>query len=164
MRKIVLINTGGTFNKRYNPQNGTLDVPKASKVLEEITEKWLCDFEIIPIIHKDSLDMTTQDRMELLATINMHDADNFVVIHGTDTIEMTAEYLSDAELDKRVVLTGAMVPYAVDPVEATANLASAVGYLNLLIDEGVHICMNGVMGRYTQVKKDRKAGKFVFRT
>lgn len=160
MKKILIINTGGTFNKQYDPIKGTLEVLQDSTILNEIMEKWLCEFEVLNIIGKDSLDMTTQDRMELLATINMSDYDDFIVVHGTDTMELTAEYLADAEVEKRIVLTGAMVPYSIDPTEATANLASAIGYLQRQDNDGVYIAMNGVFGNYEKIKKDRKKGKF----
>ena len=162
MKKILIINTGGTFNKHYNPIKGSLEVLQDSTVLDELMKKWLCEFEILNIIGKDSLDMTTQDRMELLATINMSAYDDFIVVHGTDTMELTAEYIADAEVEKRIVLTGAMVPYSIDPTEATANLASAIGYLLRQDNEGVYIAMNGVFGSYNKVKKDRKEGKFIY--
>ena len=160
MPNILIINTGGTFNKIYNPLNGTLFVDSSSKALEDIASKWLCEFEIINIIGKDSLDITTHDRMELLATISHTHHEHVIIIHGTDTMHITAEYLADGELEKSIVLTGAMLPYSIDPVEATANLCSAYGYLNALKQEGVYIAMNGVMGEYTKIKKDRKKGKF----
>lgn len=160
MRKILIINTGGTFNKIYDPINGALFVDKTSKALEKIASKWLCEFEVINIIGKDSLDITNQDRLELLATISHSHHHYIIIIHGTDTMQLTAEYLADGELEKYVVLTGAMVPYSIDPVEATANLSSAYGYLNALKQEGIYIAMNGVMGEYKQIKKDREKGKF----
>ncbi|MGC9350365.1 MAG: asparaginase domain-containing protein [Sulfurovum sp.] len=162
MKKIVIINTGGTFNKHYDPISGTLDVLQDSTVLDKLMKKWLCEYEVLNIIGKDSLDMTTQDRMELLATINMSEYDDFIVIHGTDTMELTAEYIADAEVEKRVVLTGAMVPYSIDPTEATANLASAIGYLQRQDRDGVYIAMNGVFGSYNKVTKDREKGKFIY--
>ena len=161
MKRLLIINTGGTFNKQYNPIDGTLDVVQDSAIINDLMSKWLCEFEVLNIIGKDSLQMNTQDRMELLARINMGDHDDVVVIHGTDTMDITAEYLADAELDKRIVLTGAMVPYSINPVEATANLASAIGYIQLMEDEGVHIVINGAMGRWDKVKKDKKKGKFI---
>ena len=163
MKKILIINTGGTFNKQYHPADGTLEVVQDSSIIDTILKKWLCEFEVLNIIGKDSLDMTTQDRMELLATINMSDYDDFIVIHGTDTMDLTAEYLADAEIEKRIVITGAMVPYSIDPTEATANMASAIGYLQRQDNEGVYIAMNGVFGSYTKVKKDRTKGKFIYR-
>ena len=160
MHKILIISTGGTFNKHYNPINGTLEIDKTSSSLQEIASKWLTEFEILNIIGKDSLEMTNHDRLELLSTIHQSDYNKIIIVHGTDTMDITAEYLADAELEKTIVLTGAMFPYSIDPIEATANLASAYGYLNALEKEGVFIAMNGVIGLYNKVKKNRKEGRF----
>jgi L-asparaginase len=78
-------------------------------------------------------------------------------------MHITAEYLADADLDKRIVLTGAMVPYAIDPVEATANLASAFGYLQKLDEDGIYIAMNGVFGPAETIEKEREVGKFIYK-
>jgi len=160
-KKILIINTGGTFNKVYDPKLGELVVDQTSNILEEIASKWLCDFKIMNIIGKDSRDMNSQDRLELLATIIESEYTYIVVIHGTDTMELSAEYLADAEEEKSVVLTGAMVPYSIDPVEATANLASALGYLQSCKTNGIYIAMNGFVGDHTKIKKNRKQAKFV---
>ena len=160
MQKILIINTGGTFNKVYNPKSGLLEIDKKTHALKDIASKWLCDFEIQNIIGKDSLDMTNQDRLELIGTISQSVHTHIIVIHGTDTIDVSAECLADGELGKIVVFTGAMVPYSIDPVEATANLASAYGYIQALDTDGIYIAMNGVLGSYEKVKKDRKQGKF----
>lgn len=160
-KKILIINTGGTFNKFYDPKEGELSVDPTSHVLNEIASKWLCHFEIMNIIGKDSRDMNSQDRLELLATIIESEYKHIVVIHGTDTMEMSAQYLADAEEEKSIVLTGAMVPYSIDPVEATANLASALGYLQCLEKEGVYIAMNGFVVEHHKIRKDRKKAKFV---
>lgn len=161
MRKTVIISTGGTFNKVYDPLNGELVIDEKSKALKEIASKWLCKFEIINIIGKDSLHITNQDRLLLLATINHSEYNDIILIHGTDTMDSTAEYLADAEIDKRIVLTGAMVPYSIDPVEATANLASAFGYLQTLTDDGIYITMNGLCGSYNKIIKDKKNARFI---
>ena len=160
MKKILIISTGGTFNKIYNPKNGLLEIDKNAKALHTIAEKWLCEFEMLNIIGKDSLEITNHDRLELLSTIHQSDYSNIIIVHGTDTMDVTAEYLADAELEKTIVLTGAMVPFHIDPTEATANLASAYGYINALEKEGVFIAMNGVMDSYERVKKNRKEGRF----
>ena len=160
MHKILIISTGGTFNKVYNPKTGALDIDKSSNALKTIASKWLTEFEILNILGKDSLEMTNHDRLELLSTIHQSDYDKIIIVHGTDTMDITAEYLADAELEKTIVLTGAMVPYSIDPVEATANLASAYVYLKTLEKNGVFITMNGVMGFYEKVEKNRKEGRF----
>lgn len=161
MQKILIISTGGTFNKVYDPLTGGLIIDEASTAVQSIAAKWRCEFQIINIIGKDSLDMTNHDRLELIATISRSEYHHILIIHGTDTMDITATYLADGDLEKRIVLTGAMVPYSVDPVEATANLCSAYGYINAINKEGIYIAMNGVIDSYRKVKKDRIKGKFI---
>jgi L-asparaginase len=164
MNDLLIISTGGTFNKVYDRIEGTLIVDKDSHALKEIAQKWLHPFEVLNLIGKDSLEMTTQDRLELLATLSMREEKKVLIVHGTDTMHLTAEYLADAELEKSIVLTGAMVPYSIDPIEASANFAFAYGYLQELQREGVFIAMNGVAGSHEEVVKDRKKGCFVLRS
>jgi len=128
--KILIVNTGGTFNKYYNRINGKLEVDQSASVLESLAEKWLTCFQILSIIGKDSLEMNSQDRLELLAVLSQAEEERIIVVHGTDTMHTTAEYLADAELEKCIVLTGAMVPFRIDPVEASANFASAYGFFS----------------------------------
>ena len=161
MKKVLFINTGGTFNKIYDPIKGVLVIEKNSLALKDIASKWLCDFEILNILGKDSLDINARDRLELLATITQSDYENIIIIHGTDTMELTAQYLDDSDLEKNIIMTGAMVPYAIEPTEATANLASSVGYMQAINNHGIYIVMNGVFGLYNEVKKDRQNGKFI---
>lgn len=161
MKNILIISTGGTFNKRYNPLKGELTIDATSKALYDITSKWLSIFEIVNIIAKDSLDIDDEDRQLLLSTIRRSAYTKIIIVHGTDTMDITASFLSDANLEKCIVLTGAMVPYQVNPVEATANLASAFGWLVSCDQNGVYIAMNACIGRYDSVKKDRVEGKFV---
>ncbi len=161
MNKILLISTGGTFNKVYDPVSGELIIDKTSTAVKEIASRWLCEFEVVNIIGKDSLEMSNHDRLELLAMISQSEYKKIIIIHGTDTMTLTAEYLADSELDKQLILTGAMVPYSIDPVEATANLAAAFGYLQTLDNNGVYIVMNGIFGSYKKVRKDRQKSKFI---
>jgi len=160
MTKLLIINTGGTFNKVYNPVNGLLEVDTKGDALRSITSKWGCDIEIIDIIGKDSLDISNHDRLELLATISQSDFHHILIVHGTDTMDITAEYLNEGDLEKCIMLTGTMVPFSIDPVEATANLCSAYGYMSAMHKEGIYISMNGVIDTYDKVKKDRSKGKF----
>ena len=160
-KKILIINTGGTFNKRYDPIKGKFYVEESGLALEELTSKWLCNFEMMHIIGKDSIDLSSHDRLELLAIISQSSFDDIIIVHGTDTMALTAEYLADADLEKRIILTGAMVPYALDPVEATANFSSAYGTLQVLEKDGVFISMNGIFDAYDKIKKERSKGRFI---
>ena len=158
MKKILIINTGGTFNKVYNPRTGNLDIGKDA--LADLTKQWLCEIKCIDIIQKDSLDFSQKDREILLQTIAESTYNAIIVVHGTDTMETTAKYLSREIQDKAIVLTGAMIPYSINSIEATANLASAYGYLQALDNRGVYIAMHGTILPHYQITKVPKEGKF----
>lgn len=159
MKEILVINTGGTFNKVYNPLTGNLEISK-DKALKSITKHWLTKLNIINIIGKDSLEMTDEDREEIHQTIKMSNSDKILIVHGTDTIHLTANYLDSMNLNKSIILTGAMVPYSIDPIEATANFASAYGYLCAVTMDGIYIGMNGVIEDYKKVNKNKEKGYF----
>lgn len=159
MQDIFIISTGGTFNKIYNKFSGNLEVDSTNLAIKSIQKEWLSNYRYRSIINKDSLDFTTKDREELLNFIKELEYKKVVVIHGTDTIDITAKYLDGANLDKTIVLTGAMVPFSINKIEATANLALAIGYAKLA-KSGIYIALNGVANIYTKVKKDKKKGLF----
>jgi len=161
MKKILLLSTGGTFNKIYNPLNGQLEVDPHSTSLHRLLEHWQTDYPIQSILGKDSLEMYDRDRHTLLEAIRNAQEEAIVVIHGTDTMDLSAAVIATAQLPKRIVFTGAMIPWSIDPVEATANLASAIGYAQSLEKDGVYLAMNGQFGTHLEVIKDRAAGRFV---
>ena len=161
MDKIIIINTGGTFNKCYNPLNGELIVDKSSLALITISQKWFYKFdEILEIVSKDSLDIDDIDRLKIVETIRELQSNQIIIIHGTDTIDITAKYIDCAKIDKKIILTGAMMPYSIDSIEATANLTSAYGYIKAIEKNGVYISMNGAIGDYKDILKDRELGRF----
>lgn len=161
MKKILVINTGGTFNKIYNPLTGTLDIDKKGKALKKLEKKWFNSFKIINIIGKDSLEMTNKDREALLKTIQENFEKRVIVIHGTDTIDKTANFLNKNQLKRKIILTGSMIPYSISPIEATANFASAYGYIMNSDKNGIYISMNGKIKNHKRVIKNKEKGYFV---
>lgn len=161
MEKILVINTGGTFNKRYNPLTGELEVDREGQALTTLAKQWMHPFDVLNIIGKDSLEMNSHDRLELLATIHQSKQRKILVVHGTDTMDVTAAYLADAELEKQIVLTGSMVPFSIDPIEATANFASAYTALQVMHENGVFIAMHGHIAPYQNLQKNRTKGRFI---
>ncbi len=160
MRSILIINSGGTFNKVYNRVTGELEIDKSGDAIEQIAKGWLTEFKVINVVGKDSLDMTQSDRAKIAETIKGAEENRIILVHGTDTMHLTAQYLSRANLDKRVVLTGAMIPFSINPIEATANLSSAYGYLIQLKKNNIYISMNGRIELYDKLIKNRKGGYF----
>ena len=140
---MLILNTGGTFNKRYNPLNGEVEVAYDNNAIETILETNLSQYDLAAVMYKDSLDMDMNDR-KILANIIMESVDNsFLIIHGTDTMHETAEFLSTVFEDRKIVITGAMRPFEIDKIESSLNLGSSIGFLKAQEKNGVYICMNG---------------------
>ena len=160
--KITIINTGGTFNKRYNPLKGVLEVPNDNIALDKIISS--ChnvEFEIHNIISKDSLDMDDNDRQIITDTVNQTKNENIIIIHGTDTVHLTSAFLKKKVSNKQIVFTGAMVPMSIDEVEATMNFSLSLGFLNTNEYPGIYLAMHGVVVDATKLIKDRSKGQFL---
>jgi len=161
MQEILIINTGGTFNKRYNPLKGKLQVPKDSKALESILKYFYnLKYKVLNIIHKDSLDMGDDDRQKIVDVIEESSYQKVIIIHGTDTMDKTALFLEERITDKCIILTGAMVPFSIDFVEATANISTAIGYILNCQTKGIYISMHGLVDIHNRVFKNREIGIF----
>ncbi len=157
MKNILIVNTGGTFNKRYNPLKGELEVPKDSIALENILKYFYnLKYELKNIIHKDSLDMQESDRKEIAALIKNSPSEKILIIHGTDTMDKTAEFLEKYISNKTILLTGAMVPFSIDSVEANANLSMSLGYLLNCIKNGIFIAMHGLVDEHKNIYKKQR--------
>ena len=159
---VTIINTGGTFNKRYNPIKGQLEVPNDNIALNKIIES--ChnvDFEIKNIVSKDSLDMDDTDRQTITNAVNEIVNDNIIIIHGTDTVDLTSAFLKEQVSNKKIVFTGAMVPMSIDEVEATMNFSQALGFLSADVKNGIYLAMHGVVVDASKLVKNRAEGKFI---
>lgn len=156
-----IINTGGTFNKRYDPIKGELFVPNDNRAVESILDSLVVSIPVQGVLYKDSLEMDNDDRAVLATAIAQSDEKRIIVVHGTDTMDLSAASVERLGLEKVVVFTGAMIPFSIDKVEATANLSMAIGYAQGA-KNGVYIVMQGVMGNFGQVKKNKSAGKFEY--
>ena len=160
---VTLLSTGGTFNKIYDPIAGELRVDPAARAVLQISEAWRCRLKLVPIIGKDSLEMDENDREEIARSIREEANRKILILHGTDTIDRSAAYLAERFNDRQILLTGAMIPWSIDPVEATANLASALGWMLGNERRGVYIAMHGLILPHNRIVKDRQQGIFVRR-
>ena len=69
---ILILNTGGTFNKIYNPIKGELEILSNNNLLNKIIEnsfKNNLDIKVEGIIYKDSLDISSAFFILFLNTI-----------------------------------------------------------------------------------------------
>jgi len=157
---MLILNTGGTFNKRYNPISGELEVPYDNDAVEAATKHFGYELNVAGAIYKDSLDMTPDDRRMLADIIDASEEPCIVVIHGTDTMDLSASFVARAVPGKAVIFTGAMIPFSIDPVDATANLCMALGFAASQPAPGAYIVMQGLIAPHDRIRKNRALGRF----
>ena len=155
-----IIVTGGTFDKHYDEIRGELTFKDSHlpAILKQARVTAPIVLEINQLI--DSLHMQEVNRQHILASCQAAPEAHIVVVHGTDTMTLTAAVLGAAGLDKTIVLTGAMIPYAVMGSDSLFNLGFACAAAQLLAP-GVYIAMNGQAIAWNHVRKDVAAGVFV---
>ena len=157
---MLIINSGGTFNKRYNILNGELEVSFDNNAVEKILESSSMDYSLAGAVYKDSIDMDFSDRKMLADIIRESEEKYFLVIHGTDTMHLTAEFFDELFEDITIVLTGAMKPFEIDKIESTLNFGIALGFLQAKPTNGVFISMSGLVKEFSSLEKNRLKGKF----
>ncbi len=158
--KMLILNSGGTFNKRYNPISGELEVPYDNYAIEKILDNYDAQYDLAGVVYKDSLEMDSNDR-KMLANIVMESMDHaFIIVHGTDTMDVTAEFLDEVFDDRIIILVGAMNPFEINEVEASLNLGIAIGFSKAVSEYGVYICMNGHIQPWDALVKNKNEGKF----
>ena len=92
---MLILNSGGTFNKRYNEKIGELEVPYDSVAVNKILSSVESKYDLAGVVFKDSLEMDLED-IKMITNIIMESSDkNFIIIHGTDTMNKTAEFLDE---------------------------------------------------------------------
>ncbi len=154
-----VIATGGTFDKTYDPLSGDL-IFSESCIPELLRHARLTDtINFQPLFALDSLDMQDSHRQQILEACRASEERQIVIIHGTDTMDATAEVLGKAALTQTIVLTGAMVPQRVMNSDAQFNLGFAFAAASIL-PTGVYVAMNAQVFNWNEVKKNRDLGKF----
>jgi L-asparaginase len=156
---IRLLITGGTFDKEYDLINGKLFFTDSH--VDEILLRGRNTTQVSTrtLMMVDSLEMTDEDRDLILSQCQKCDEDKIIITHGTDTMVETALLLQKANIDKTIVLTGAMIPYTFGSSDGLYNMGSAMAFVQTL-PVGVYIAMNGRYFLANNVQKNRKTGYF----
>ena len=157
--ELCIITTGGTFDKYYDEIRGELTfreshlprILKASRITIPV--------QVVPVQALDSLYMNDVHREQVAQTCAIRNEKRIIVTHGTDTMVETSIVIAKKKLNKVVVLTGAMVPYALENSDAVFNLGCAISAVQLL-PIGVYICMCVKIFRYEERSKNRELGIF----
>jgi L-asparaginase len=165
MRRVHLLTTGGTMEKRYVEQNGEMrnTEPQIARCLKLLR---LPDLEVTveQLMNKDSLEMTAADReciadhVEKAATQGLP----VLVTHGTDTVVETGRVVAARlpALQTPVIFTGAMTPFGIEGSDAMQNLTEAL-LATQLVQPGVYLSFHGTVFPIDQVRKDREHSRFV---
>lgn len=156
---VRLIITGGTFDKHYDEIKGELTFKDSHlpDIIKRVRITSPVELQIVQLI--DSLQMTDEHRARILDVCRAAPESRIVITHGTDRMPETAKLLGPADLDKTIVLTGAMVPFQFSGSDALFNLGSAFMAARLL-PPGVYIAMNGRSYAWDDVRKDFERGVF----
>ncbi len=138
---LSIITTGGTIDKIYYDAKSDYKIgePQVTKILQRAGAT--LETEIIPVLRKDSLEITEEDRALIRRSAEQAQGDKIVITHGTDTMVQTGLALKGIA-GKCIVLVGAMYPAEFRNSDADFNLGAAIAAAQIL-PEGVYILMNG---------------------
>jgi L-asparaginase len=156
---IKVLITGGTFDKEYDELTGKLYFKETHlpEILKMGRSNLVVDVTTLMMI--DSLEMTDADRQEIVRQCSGCSEKKVVITHGTDTMEVTAKVLGEANLDKTIVLTGAMIPYKFGSSDGLFNMGAALAFVQTL-PKGVYVVMNGRHFLWNNVRKNKATGIF----
>jgi len=155
---IRFITTGGTIDKIYFDALSQFEVGE-SQVKHILTEGLVnFEYDVVPLLQKDSLEMTDEDRAMLRDYIANDDGTHYVMTHGTDTMPETAEALVGLD-GKTVILTGALTPARFKTTDAIFNVGMAVAAVQTSAP-GVYIAMSGQVFAAGEVRKNRSENRF----
>lgn len=173
MRHICLITTGGTIEKTYDEQTGTLENRRS--ILRRMLRRLRLhdtDLNTVELMSKDSQFLTEADRLRIGEAVRacggspalITETTGIVILHGTDTLHLTGEHLLAAIPAPRVpiVLTGAMRPFEMTRSDALQNLTESVFAAGVL-PPGVYCVFHSRAMAFPGVVKDRERGTFVQR-
>lgn len=151
--------TGGTFDKEYNEITGQLFFKDThmSELLKLGRSR--VEVEIRTLMMIDSLEMTEADRNLIAENCSKASEDKIIITHGTDTMADTARLLAGKNMQKTIVLTGAMIPYKFGSSDGLFNMGSALAFVQSL-PHGVYVAMNGRYFNWDNVRKNRQSGAF----
>ncbi len=145
---IRLFITGGTIDKAFKgPPHVGYESRKTA--IHDALRDARCSVEvkIDHLMTKSSRFFTDEDRDLIRKKCEEASEDRILITHGTITMSQTADYLAAHIKDKTIVLTGAMVPFAVNHLDASFNLGAAIIAVQTQ-PPGVYVVMEGKVFSY----------------
>jgi L-asparaginase len=169
--KIGVLTTGGTIEKSYDETSGLFD--NHDNFLPEVLKSRLrmpyATLRFQTLMNKDSLHMTEDDRSLIFAALVdwSSKVDGLVVLHGTDTMDMTAKYCVEQKKlhpftkDIPVVFTGSMRPFGFEQSDAMQNMTEALLAVKIL-SPGIYLSFHNQIFSAPHFKKNKDKKTFEF--
>lgn len=149
MKKILILATGGTIAGKAKAHTKDLayeaGVFKIEELIKDLVKILPCQIFTEQVANIDSTNMSDEILLKLTKRLYAlaNDFDGFVITHGTDTLEESAYFLSlCVNLNKAVVLTGAMKPFNALSSDGLKNLYSSILLASSEKIKDVVVCMN----------------------
>ncbi len=156
--QIKVITTGGTIDKVYFDAKSSFEIGESvvGAILSEADVT--IEVDIVPLMRKDSLELTDDDRSKILDTVQEADQEHVIITHGTDTMVQTGQVLSSVS-GKTIVLVGSLQPARFRSTDALFNIGMAVAAVQSK-PHGVYITMNGRVFDIDKVQKNLERNQF----
>ncbi|MDO5688893.1 MAG: asparaginase [Tissierellia bacterium] len=159
MKKILLINTGGTLSSTDKGEGLSPDIA-AEEILGYIPElREELVLHALQIFSIESPDLVPSQWGQIVRCIrsNYEDYDGFVLIHGTDTLAYTSSALSRMIKggNKPIVITGAQYSIEETVTDAVKNLLDSCRFAANWEGGGVYVVFHGHIMLGDHVKKIR---------
>lgn len=162
---LYVLATGGTIEKIYDEFEGSLqnrDTIVKNKILQKLRLPYT-DITVKQIMSKDSLYMDDKDREFILNSLQAHERGEnpIIVLHGTDTMDLTSKYCFDHYPDIKVpvVFTGAMKPLGFDDSDAAQNVIEAI-FAARILPPGYYVTFHGKLFTVPNFRKNKQRGTF----
>ena len=171
MKKILILNTGGTISMSEDQTTGKVSPTDKNPIAAGGNIfSYLGDLVVEDLYHLASPQITEHEMLgiknRILEAVN-EGYDGVVVTHGTDTLEETAYYLElTLDVNIPVVVTGAMRSSNEIGADGLANLRSSlvVAISDESSEKGVLVVMNDEVHTATYVTKTHTTNVATFQT
>lgn len=165
---VHIIKMGGTIEfkdpayQEINEKLMKLD-PSIDSYLKNLVKPHFT-YDVETVCEKDSREITKEDLNELWNSVKSSVYENILITHGTFTMKDTGRFLenllSKEGMNKKIIMTGAMIPIVGFSIsDAAFNLGYSLASFNS-IKPGVYICMNGGVFEINEVEKNTEVFRF----
>jgi len=157
---ITLIQTGGTIDKDYpkSIKGWAFEIgePAFLRIIEKLPNS--IEWEIVALLKKDSTELSSSDRNEILLACKATKNIQIIITHGTDTLLETALSLAST-MNKTIVITGAMRPERFSNSDADLNFGMALAGVQTL-PHGIYIAIQGIIIEHKKLGRNLNTGLY----